>query len=70
MHLNVKAQNVFLSSLRPSSEVVAKLSEFGDTRPVKQLTEEVYVSDPTYIAPEILLGKVYDENGMQSYRKI
>lgn len=63
VHLNVKSQNVLLCSLRPNAPVVAKLTDFGDARPVKQLSEEFYVPDPTYVAPEILLGKVYDEKG-------
>lgn len=64
VHFNVKAQNIYLCSLRHNSPVVAKLSEFGDTRPARQLTEEFYVSDPTYVAPEILLGKLHDEKGL------
>eukprot|EP01127_Copromyxa_protea_P016556 TRINITY_DN4940_c0_g1_i1.p1 TRINITY_DN4940_c0_g1~~TRINITY_DN4940_c0_g1_i1.p1 ORF type:complete len:1069 (-),score=128.38 TRINITY_DN4940_c0_g1_i1:122-3328(-) len=63
VHLDVKCPNVILMSFDPSATVVAKIIDFEMSRPLYpgMFLEDRYVDNPTWLAPEIMLGVPYDE---------
>ena len=59
-HLDVKSPNVLLVSCDPNSEICAKLSDFGTSVPVTKPLLGTEVSNPVWLAPEILRQEMYD----------
>ena len=60
IHRDLKPGNVLVSSLDPNSEVLCKISDFGESRKgmnqTQTMTMTVGVGTPYYMAPEMLRG--------------
>jgi serine/threonine protein kinase len=62
LHRDLKTPNVLMASLDSSSEIVAKLTDFGETRNLfSRFKGREGLSNPSWLAPEIMAGEVYTE---------
>eukprot|EP01125_Pyxidicula_operculata_P016624 TRINITY_DN5752_c0_g1_i1.p1 TRINITY_DN5752_c0_g1~~TRINITY_DN5752_c0_g1_i1.p1 ORF type:complete len:1317 (+),score=193.44 TRINITY_DN5752_c0_g1_i1:42-3992(+) len=67
IHHDLKSLNVFMSSKDPN-EVMLKVGDFGESRTMFSYTKRDSVSNPIWLAPEVLNGSVYTpESDVFSY---
>eukprot|EP01102_Stenamoeba_stenopodia_P006506 TRINITY_DN1787_c0_g1_i2.p1 TRINITY_DN1787_c0_g1~~TRINITY_DN1787_c0_g1_i2.p1 ORF type:complete len:1288 (-),score=192.66 TRINITY_DN1787_c0_g1_i2:91-3954(-) len=62
MHRDLKTPNVLMAAMDPESAVMAKLTDFGETRGmlVKMKGREG-LANPSWLAPEIMMDEIYTE---------
>eukprot|EP01102_Stenamoeba_stenopodia_P016678 TRINITY_DN584_c0_g2_i1.p1 TRINITY_DN584_c0_g2~~TRINITY_DN584_c0_g2_i1.p1 ORF type:complete len:274 (-),score=45.82 TRINITY_DN584_c0_g2_i1:26-727(-) len=62
LHRDLKTPNILLSSLNPSASVMAKITDFGETRAlVVQLKGRDGLMNPFWLAPEVMVDRPYSE---------
>jgi serine/threonine protein kinase len=62
LHRDLKTPNVLMASLDPSAPVVAKLTDFGETRELLcKLKGREGLTNPAWLAPEVMASEAYTE---------
>lgn len=61
LHHDLKSLNVFLASTEVGDEVVAKVGDFGEARISFSYSKRDNVSNPTWLAPEVLMNEPYSK---------
>jgi hypothetical protein len=61
LHHDLKSLNIFLNSTNVDDEVVAKVGDFGEARISFSYSKRDNVSNPTWLAPEVLLNEPYSK---------
>eukprot|EP01122_Echinamoeba_exundans_P004856 TRINITY_DN15073_c0_g1_i1.p1 TRINITY_DN15073_c0_g1~~TRINITY_DN15073_c0_g1_i1.p1 ORF type:complete len:1225 (-),score=224.48 TRINITY_DN15073_c0_g1_i1:118-3792(-) len=61
LHHDLKSLNIFLNSVDVNDEVVAKVGDFGEARISFSYSKRDNVSNPTWLAPEVLLNEPYSK---------
>eukprot|EP01124_Arcella_intermedia_P008013 TRINITY_DN14986_c0_g1_i3.p1 TRINITY_DN14986_c0_g1~~TRINITY_DN14986_c0_g1_i3.p1 ORF type:complete len:2207 (-),score=444.99 TRINITY_DN14986_c0_g1_i3:313-5973(-) len=61
VHLDMKSPNILLYSLNPNDPVRCKIADFGTSTFVSRPLKDRKVDNPSWLAPEILEGKLYNE---------